>query len=74
MSLQFGKMVAPLQYQQNNKQRQIEDNKFDAKLGATYIIPEIITKDNLNKSILMWTFENHLLQICPTEYLDISKR
>ena len=30
--------------------------------GATYIICEIIAKDNLNIANLMQTFENHLLQ------------
>ena len=32
--------------------------------GATYIIGEIITKDNLNTENLMQTFENLLLQNC----------
>ena len=32
--------------------------------GATYIIGEIIAKDNLNIENLMQTFENLLLQNC----------
>ena len=31
--------------------------------GATYIICEVIAKDNLNIAILMQTFKNLLLQI-----------
>ena len=40
--------------------------------GATYIIGEIIAKDNLNISIVMQTFENLILQNCSTEFYDIA--
>ena len=40
--------------------------------GATYIIGEIITKDNLNIENLMQTFENLLLQNYLTKFLDIA--
>ena len=40
--------------------------------GATYIIGEIIAKDNLNIENLMQTFENLLLQNCSTKFLDIT--
>ena len=39
--------------------------------GATYIIGEIIAKDNLNIENLMQTFEN-LLQNYSTKFLDIT--
>ena len=42
--------------------------------GATYIIGEIIAKDNLNIENLMQTFENLLIQNYSTEFLDISHR
>ena len=40
--------------------------------GATYIIGEIIAKDNLNIENLMQTFENLLLQNYATNFLDIK--
>ena len=40
--------------------------------GATYIIGEIIAKDNLNIENLMQTFENLLLQNYLTKFLDIT--
>ena len=40
--------------------------------GATYIICEIIAKDNLNIENLMQTFENLLLQNYSTKFLDIT--
>ena len=40
--------------------------------GATYIIGEIIAKDNLNMENLMQAFENLLLQNYSTEFLDIT--
>ena len=40
--------------------------------GATYIIGEIIAKDNLNTENLMQTFENLLLQNYSTKFLDIT--
>ena len=40
--------------------------------GATYIIGEIIAKDNLNIENLMPTFENLLLQNYSTKFLDIT--
>ena len=40
--------------------------------GATYIIGEIIAKDNLNIENLMQTFENLLLQKYSTKFLDIT--
>ena len=40
--------------------------------GATYIICEIIAKDNLNIEDLMQTFENLLLQNYSTKFLDIT--
>ena len=40
--------------------------------GATYIIGEIIAKDNLNIENLMQAFENLLLQNYSTKFLDIA--
>ena len=40
--------------------------------GATYIIGEIIAKDNLNIENLMQSFENLLLQNYSTKFLDIT--
>ena len=40
--------------------------------GATYIIGEIIAKDNLNIENLMQTFEILLLQNNLTKFLDIT--
>ena len=40
--------------------------------GATYIVGEIIAKDNLNIENLMQTFENLLLQNYSTKFLDIT--
>ena len=40
--------------------------------GATYIIGEIIAKDNLNIENLMQTFENLLFQNYSTEFMDIT--
>ena len=40
--------------------------------GATYIIGEIIAKDNLNIENLMRTFENLILQNYSTQFLDIT--
>ena len=42
--------------------------------GATYIIGEIIAKDNLNIENLMRTFENLLLQNYSTKFLDIAHK
>ena len=42
--------------------------------GATYIIGDIIAKDNLNIENLMQTFENLLLQNCSTKFLDIAHK
>ena len=42
--------------------------------GATYIIGEIIAKDNLNIENLMQTFENLLLQNYWTNFLDIAQK
>ena len=40
--------------------------------AATYIIWEIIAKDNLNIENLMQTFENIILQNYSTKFLDIA--
>ena len=40
--------------------------------GATYIIGEIIAKNNFNIENLMQTFENLLLQNYSTKFLDIT--
>ena len=40
--------------------------------GASYIIGEIIAKDNLYTENLMQTFENLLLQNYSTKFLDIT--
>ena len=40
--------------------------------GATYIISEIIAKDNLNIENLMQSFKNLLLQNYSTKFLDIT--
>ena len=40
--------------------------------GATYIIGEIIAKENLNTENLMQTFKNLLLQKYSTKFLDIT--
>ena len=40
--------------------------------GATYIIGDIIAKDNLNIENLMQSFENLLLQNFLTKFLDIT--
>ena len=42
--------------------------------GTTYIIGEIIAKDNLNTENLMQTFENLLLQNYTTKSLDIAHK
>ena len=42
--------------------------------GATYIIGEIIVKDNLFTENLMQTFENLPLQNCTTKFLDIAHK
>ena len=42
--------------------------------GATYIIGEIIAKDNFNIENLMQTFENLLLQNYSTKFLDITHK
>ena len=42
------------------------------KSGTTYIIGEIIAKDNFNIENLMQTFENLLLQNYSTKFLDIT--
>ena len=42
--------------------------------GTTYIIGEIIAKDNSNIENLMQTFENFLLQNYRTEFLDIAHK
>ena len=44
------------------------------KWWPTYIIGEIIAKDNLNIERLMQTFENLLLQNYSTKFLDITYR
>ena len=41
--------------------------------SATYIISELIAKDNLNMENLMQTLEN-LLQNCSTKFLDIAHK
>ena len=46
--------------------------KICSNIGATYIIGEIIAKDNLNTENLMQTFENLILQNCSTEFYDIA--
>ena len=43
-----------------------------SNVGATYIIGEIIAKDNLNIENLMQTFENLLLQNYSTKFVDIT--
>ena len=48
--------------------------KVCSNSGATYIICEIIAKDNLNKANLMQTFVNLLLQNYWTEFLDITHK
>ena len=40
--------------------------------NATYIISEILAKDNLNIANFMQTFENLLLQSFSTDFLDIA--
>ena len=47
-------------------------NKSLFKWCATYIIDEIIAKDNLNIENLMQTFKNLLLQNYSTKFLDIT--
>ena len=42
--------------------------------GATYIIGEIIAKDNLNIENLMQSFENLLLQKYSTKFLNIAHK
>ena len=42
--------------------------------GATYIIHDIIAKDNLNIGNLMQTFENLLLQNYSKKFLDIAHK
>ena len=42
--------------------------------GATYIIGKIRAKDNLKKANSIYTFENLLLQIFSTEFLDIAHK
>ena len=42
--------------------------------SATYIIGELIAKDNLNIADLKQTFENLLLQSCSTGFLDIAHK
>ena len=42
--------------------------------GATYIIGEIIAKDNLNIVNLMQTFESLLFQNFSTEFFDIAHK
>ena len=42
--------------------------------GTTYIVGEIIAKDNLNLENLMHTFENLLLQNYLTKFLDIAHK
>ena len=49
-------------------------NKVCSNVGATYIIGEIITKDNLNVANLMQTFENILLKNYSTEFLDFAHK
>ena len=48
--------------------------KFCSNGGATYIIGEIIAKNNLNIVNLMQTFENLLLQKYWTEFLDTAHK
>ena len=38
--------------------------------GAAYINSKLIAKTNLNKAIVMQTFENLILQNCSTEFYD----
>ena len=47
-------------------------NQFCSNGGATYIIGEIIAKDNLNIENLMRTFENLILQNYSTKFFDIT--
>ena len=47
-------------------------NQVCSSGGATYIIGEIIAKDNLNIENFMQTFENLLIQNYSTEFLDIT--
>ena len=71
-----------LHYWQNNSQRQFEHAnspwvcviKVCSNGGATYIICEIIAKDNLNIENLMQTFKNLLLQNYSTKFLDITHK
>ena len=46
--------------------------KFCSIGGAIYIIGEIIAKDILKIAKFMQTFENLILQNCPTEFYDIA--
>ena len=48
------------------------NQSFLFKWWSTYIIGEIIAKDNLNIENLMQTFENLLLQNYSTKFLDIA--
>ena len=48
--------------------------KFVQNGGSTYIISEIIAKNNLNIVNLMETFENLLLQNYWIEFLDTSHK
>ena len=47
-------------------------SKFVQMVAKSYIIGEIIAKDNLNIENLMQTFEDLLLQNCATKFLDIT--
>ena len=42
--------------------------------GATHIIGKIRAKDNWKKANLIYTFENLLLQIFSTEFLDVAHK
>ena len=41
--------------------------------GATYIIGEVMAKENLNTKILMQTFENILLKNYSIKFLDVAQ-
>ena len=49
-------------------------NQVCSNGGTTYIIGEIIAKDNLNIENLMQTVENLLLQDYSTKFLDIAHK
>ena len=42
--------------------------------GTTYIVGELMAKDNLKLAFVMQTFENLILQNYSTEFLDIADK